>query len=304
MSSLYIMVPATVHLLLLDLKCSLRLVVLIGTEKNRTEIGWHRRSALFYLVRHPNLNILITLTWTHFLFIFCFRFCCVAQECLFASWPLTIYWGYCSAFYDDTEWGRWPQPCTPVCLMRSFQPAQRTCISSKCSAVHIVQSAASKPARVAFIAGSWFGAYEINKQVILEDEQGSCQLGAILLSAHTKSFWHGREELPFAQSWGSTGACEIVLCLGLRAFGPPGVWSFCKKKNSVVVILVGSVWAAQWDWCCPQGCPSVWNKTCLEEMWAWPILRRLRGLSLHLLCTNDWRDGVSACSLVALQLVG
>lgn len=81
MSSLYIMVPATVHLLLLDLKCSLRLVVLIGTEKNRTEIGWHR-SALFYLVRHPNLNILITLTWTHFLFIFCFRFCCVAQECL------------------------------------------------------------------------------------------------------------------------------------------------------------------------------------------------------------------------------
>ena len=67
MSSLYIMVPATVHLLLLDLKCSLRLVVLIGTEKNRTEIGWHR-SALFYLVRHPNLNILITLTWTSYLY--------------------------------------------------------------------------------------------------------------------------------------------------------------------------------------------------------------------------------------------
>lgn len=173
-----------------------------------------------------------------------FQTFCITQECLFVSWALTIYWGCCSAFYGDTKWGRWPRSCTPVCLIRCFQPAQHACISSQCSAVHNMQSDASKPARVAFIAGSWFGAYEINKQVIFKDWQGSCQLEAILFSSPAKSFWHGGEGLPFAQSQGSTGACEIVLYWGLRALGPPRVWSFSKKKNSE--------WLKYWQAMCRQ----------------------------------------------------
>lgn len=102
-----------------------------------------------------------------------------------------------------------------------------------------MQSDASKPAREAFIAGSWFGAYEINKQVIFEDKQGSCQLGTILLSSPAKSFWHGGEELPFAQSQGSTGACKIVLYLS--SWGPSGVVIQQEEKLRVVAVLAGSV---------------------------------------------------------------
>lgn len=234
-----------------------------------------------------------------------FQTFCITQECLFVSWALTIYWGCCSAFYGDTKWGRWPRSCTPVCLIRCFQPAQHACISSQCSAVHNMQSDASKPARVVFIAGSWFGAYEINKQVIFKDWQGSCQLEAILFSSPAKSFWHGGRGCPLHKAKGALVRVRLYCIWAWELLGPLGCGPSARRKTQsgwstgrqCAGSPVGLVLPSEMSICVEQNLIGEVSLTCIEDA------KRLKSpFALHH-CLKGWGCSLSSCCPAVCGLI-